>query len=108
MDFGAGWDKTNTALEIGYQTAALVDWGQTLNFNANHPLGPKEHEMNPILGKHPSRGDINTYFALTGAAHVLGSALLHEPYRMIFQGVSLGIEADAAFKNYKLGIGVKF
>lgn len=112
MDLGAGWDTTNTTLEVAYQLASVMDWAQTTNFS-QHPHEPFHgkygvEEQNPILGKHPDRASINTYFALTGALHALGSAYLREPYRTWFQGISLGVEGGQVLRNYNIGIEAKF
>lgn len=45
------WQTTSNVLII-------ADWGQTLDISARDDY----FETNPILGKYPSRGEVNTYF----------------------------------------------
>jgi hypothetical protein len=82
-----------------------IDWGQTLNI-ADHP--EKWSETNPIFGKHPSRGKVNTYFASVLVLHPLVSAVLQKKYREIWQWVSIGVSSYYVGHNYHVGISAKW
>ncbi len=98
------WDQIG--LEAAYLTLHCIDWGQTLNI-ADNPDRYWE-AVNPILGKHPSRGRVNLYFAATAMAHIAGTILLPSRYRYLWQGVAIGIEACMVRKNQKAEIKVKW
>ena len=67
------WTRQDVALQATYATLHVLDWGQT-RYIADHP---REHyERNPILGRHPSRGRVDAYFATTLALHTLVTHLL--------------------------------
>src|SRR5688572_11355512 len=71
------WKPADYALLGGAMTLLVVDWGQTRDMT-RHPnyigrcpqCGSPYYEHNPILGKSPSIGDVDKYFALA----ILGTA----------------------------------
>lgn len=98
-----GWpDYTLLAVATGF---IILDWGQTLEI-ARYPL--KYQETNPLLGKHPSVGRVNTMLAL-GLVLNLGVSRLHNKHlrRTVWAGVT-GAEGQAVMSNFNLGIRVKF
>lgn len=84
------------------QLALLGDWGQTLNI-AQH--GDRLHEMNPLLGLHPSTGSVNTYFGLASLGNLAAGALPTTP-RHIVRGGLLALELANVLRNRSLGIGM--
>lgn len=98
------WSHGDVTRETVYQVLAVVDWGQTLDIE-NHP---GMSESNPILGRHPSRARINSYFLTAGILHAVAVHYLPAPWRPAFQAVSIGIEVDAVAHNARLGIGLAF
>jgi hypothetical protein len=73
--------------------------------------------VKPILGRHPSVGKVNTYFALCEVGHATVSYLLPKkievlglkiPARNLWQAVWFGIEAGEAYHNYQGGIRIRF
>ena len=101
----AEWTATDTAFQLAYTTLHVVDWGQTLDIAKNPD---KWHETNPILGKHPSIGRVNTYFITTLIGHTFISYILPKNYRRIWQCVWIGIEGGYVAHNYHMGIRVNF
>ncbi len=103
------WTTADTAREVTYLALHVVDWGQTLEVS-NHP--EKYHEHNVILGKHPSRGEVNAYFIATGLLHPVVSYGLRkytpDGWVQAWQYVTIGIEVGATANNFKLGIGFGF
>jgi len=91
--------------EAAYWTLHIMDWGQTLEI-ARHP--EKYYELNPILGRHPGVGKVNTYFLITGIGHTLISAALPKKYRRIWQWFTIGIESSVVLHNFRIGLKVRF
>lgn len=98
------WLHSEVTREAVYQVLAAVDWGQTLDIE-NHP---GYYENNPILGKHPSRARINSYFLTTGILHAVTTHYLPSRWRPLFQYLSIGIEVNAVHINYHFGLRLAF
>jgi hypothetical protein len=101
----APWETTDVVFEGVYLTLHAVDWGQTLDIASR---GDRYHERNPLLGRHPTRGEVNTYFALTAAAHVALAHWLEPPYRAYFQLFTIALEASVTAANYRIGLRTAF
>ena len=101
----AEWTSADTAREAVYLGLHVADWGQTLSVPGNCD---RYTETNPILGKCPSRGDVNRYFAITGAAHAAVAYLLPRPYREAWQYVWIGFEAHQVATNWQAGVRFNF
>lgn len=98
------WTKEEKAYFAGFLTAGLIDWAQTREIAKN----PEYYEKwNPILGKSPSIGEVDTYFPLALGLTGLASHLLPELRRDILK-YGLTLELGATGNNYKLGVGMKF
>jgi hypothetical protein len=83
----------------------VIDWGQTRAI-ATEP--DRFRERNPILGEHPSRGEVDRYFALSVAATAGLSYVLPDPYRTWFLTGVVVLEASAVINNHQLGVKVSF
>ena len=99
------WTRADTAREVAYLALHVVDYSQTLEISDNPN---RWYEKNPIIGKHPSRGEVNTYFLITGLLHPAVAYVLPKPYREIFQYSTIAIEIYCVGNNYSLGIGGRF
>jgi hypothetical protein len=99
------FDRGDLNRELAYTALHLVDWGQTLNIARNPD---RFHERNPILGRHPSPGQVNRYMAASLAAHWLIARALKPKARKIFQGVTLVIKSGFVAGNYSVGLRVDF
>lgn len=99
------WTGTDTALEVAWQLAHAVDWGQT-RYIAKHPQDFRE--LNPFLGEHPSVGRVNTYFALTGLAHYAISRYIPAPKRRVWQSVTIGFAVGTVAHNHSIGVKIDF
>jgi hypothetical protein len=99
------WTKADTYREAAYLALHVVDWGQTLTI-ADNP--DKWHEHNPVLGTHPSRGEVNNYFILTGLLHPVVSYILPRPYREIWQYSTIVLQIGVTANNARIGIGMGF
>lgn len=98
------WTHTDTALQLSYTALHIADWGQTLDIE-NHA---NAYETNPILGRSPSRGEINTYFASTLALHWLIARVLPQKWRSQFQLGTIALEFDVISENHSAGIRLNF
>ena len=83
----------------------LVDWGQTLTI-ADNPYALRE--QNPMLGPHPTRGDVNRHFLASLALHLIILRLLPERFRPAFQYGSIGWELAITAHNARMGISIRF
>jgi hypothetical protein len=101
----AEWTTADTAREAVYLGLHVADWGQTLQI-AEHP--DRYSEANPILGRKPTRGRINRYFAATAIGHAAVSYLLPRPYREAWQYVTIGFEGATVLQNARLGVSFGF
>ena len=95
--------------ESAFQALNLVDMGTTLDIK-NHP---NLREGNPLLGRHPSDGEIVGVKLTEGALHALltHELLKHRAPAWLIQGeelIGVGIEGAAVGNNLSLGLHVRF
>lgn len=95
------WTAGDTYRHATFTGLMMADYLQTLEISRNPD---KYYERNPILGNHPSQGEVTAYFAgsyalVTGAAMVLPA-----PYRDALQYVAIGVEAGAVANNFSIGL----
>jgi hypothetical protein len=103
--WASDWSKTDIAFEATYLTMHALDWGQTLDIAERNDT---YHERNPLLGKHPTRGGVNTYFALTALLHLAIANWLDAPARTYFQIGSIALEATVIGNNYSIGLKLAY
>ena len=82
----------------------LVDWGQTLDIEHYS----RAWECNSIMGRHPTRGDINRYFASSLLIHAGIVWLLPAKLRPYFQYASIGVELAVTTHNARFGLRITF
>jgi hypothetical protein len=82
-----------------------IDWRQTV-WISKHPESFRE--LNPLLPKFPSQGQVNRYFALTGAAMVAAHYLLPPEYAKWSTRVWIGLQVGAISKNLAVGVKMDF
>ena len=90
-----------------YWSLHIVDWGQTRYIAKS----PKYYELNPILGRNPSVGKVNTYFTVTGILHTTVSYLLwrYKPrWWKWFQVITITSQATVVYHNFSIGIKLDF
>jgi hypothetical protein len=102
---GDSWTTREKVLEGTYLGLVLVDWGQTL-YIADHPDEYFEH--NKILGQHPSRGEVNTYFTTLMVTHIVIADVLNHKWREPFQWVSIILAIRTVNHNHSIGIQIDF
>jgi hypothetical protein len=98
-------DKTGLLLEGVWQTLHIADWGQTLDV-ARNPYD--YHEINPIMGRHPSVGNVNIYMGMSALVHAGISYALPKKYRTYWQSISIVVTGALVVHNNSIGLEVRF
>lgn len=110
----ADWNKDEIIAEVFWEILHVVDWGQT-RYIATHP--DEYREINPILGNHPSKREVDIYMACNAILHPIIVGLLPRRTeifgyefspRKIFQASSIMISGGLVAHNFSIGIGVEF
>lgn len=102
---GDRWTQADTLREGAFLALLWADWRQTREIVAR----PETYwEINPVLGRHPTAGRVDNYFAAAAFGHVLVALALPPPYRAAFQWVTVGWEADVVYRNYRIGLRFGF
>jgi len=101
----ADWNQDSRDRQAVYTALHFMDWAQTRAIAQNPE---RWHELNPILGTHPSTREVDQYFALTLAGHYLVANLLPAEYRSVFQHITISMEAAVTRNNVILGIKGEF
>lgn len=104
------WTTTNTVLTLTSLLAIGTDWRQSRYMSTHNPSDPnmKFQETNPILGPHPTLGQVNSIFAAVIPAHLLLAYFLDNPGRNIYLFAITAAEAIFAAKNFSVGARVEF
>src|SRR5881409_509172 len=100
------WRQSDIALAGAFTVALLIDAGHTRwlaqggwrNFR----------ESNPILGSHPTVGQLNTYTAVTGLAVLGAAAALPARVRPWLLGAALAVETFTIAGTTHQGIAIRF
>ncbi len=101
------WDWDDTAMESLYMAAHIADWGQTRDIAQQCGEGSYA-ETNPIIGRCPSIGRVNSYFFATALLHAGVAKMLPKKYRRIFQAGTLGMQIGYISNNASIGLKVNF
>jgi len=99
------WSRQDVALETTWMILHVLDWGQTLDL-ADQP--DRYHELNPILGRNPSRSQVNLYMAASALLHVGVTHVLPAKCRPWFQYVSIGVSGMCVINNFSVGLSIRF
>ena len=98
-----GWSNADSYREAAFAGLVMIDWSQTL-YGADHPQ--QYSEQNPVLGRHPSRSDVNIYMPVGMAAHAGVRCLWPPSWRTYWQWGTIGIEAVTDAHNAAIGVGI--
>lgn len=93
------------ALAVAAFLSLGLDWGQTL---AAARAPARWREQNPLLGSHPSVGQVNTYFVVAAGATALGGAVLPARARGWWYGTVAALELVTILRNHAVGVRVSF
>jgi len=107
--------SADMSMEILFAGLYAIDWGQTLDIAGRQDEG--YYETNPIIGRHPTRGRVNTIFAAFAVGQVAGTILLPTKYkiagsvlnlRRIWQMSFITVSASCVANNYAIGLHARF
>lgn len=101
----SNWSKADTNRQIVVTGLHLIDWAQTRQI-ASEP--DKYYEINPIMGKHPSKTTVDLYMATSLGGQYLVSNLLKPEYRKFWQYMWIGVKTGCVANNFNLGLTGKF
>jgi hypothetical protein len=93
------WTSGDTIRESVYLTMLAIDWGQTNNGLYTPHKDYEGYELNPIIGRHPTKTNLAIIIASTAIGHGIISYLLPEDWRAGFQYVTIGMEITAVGHN---------
>lgn len=113
------------ALWFLMNAAIVLDWGQTRQiaterippYTWSNPDGSggtlvngqyRYEEINPILGKHPTTGQVNAFFIGSLVLNNAVMVVLPSNYRPWYAGTVLAFETALIVRNGTIGIGVNF
>ncbi len=107
------WTQADTVRQVIASALMAVDWSQTLyavdhtdKYGENNPNSYGENNF--LLGRHPSRASVNTYFVIAIPANYAIARWLSPKWRPYFQYLTIGIEAAAVGNNARIGIKFYF
>jgi len=104
------WRTQDVILEVAWEGFHLVDWVTTRQITMRPD---RYYEMNPALGRHPSKDKVDFYMFSGAVLHPVVTRLLPVkvnlwdydiPVRNIFQGVTIGMSGTCAVNNLTLGL----
>ena len=98
---GIDWSQTRRIATE--QDPQYVDLGGGASVSYAQPRY-RHVETNPILGDHPTRGQVDAYFAASIAGNALVSFLLPPKYRAPWQYLSIGFQGAYVVVNFGQGI----
>lgn len=92
-----------------YDTPACAD-------PATRPLGgpctpvhrPQYEETNPLLPKHPTVRQVDTYFGLVFGGTVIASSFLPAEQRRLLIGGLVVVETIVVLRNHQIGVRISF
>ena len=96
------WTDKDELRQRAYMALHLIDWMQTSKMASDDMY----FETNPLLGRHPSTGKINTYFAATLVFNYVVARTLQTKYRNTWQSFWLGVKTTYVGHNYQIGVRV--
>lgn len=114
--YAAEWTREHIGWEAGWIFLHGLDYGQTRYIAAN----PQDwKELNPILGPHPTDGQVNLFFLGSAVAHLAMSHFAPDiaewlggdpkkDWRRRWQMMSIVIKGGVVGRNMAIGIGVRW
>lgn len=102
---GDAWSEDQLRMGAALAAATVVDWAQT-RYIADNP--DRFHETNPIMGRHPSIGRVDSYFATSILVGAVVLDALPSEYRDYALKAGLVLEVLVVSNNARIGVGVKF
>jgi hypothetical protein len=108
------WTREDSYRQAALTALLVADWGQT-RYIAKHPdqcnsKGCLEEEgiARFWIGRHPTTGQVNNYFAASIAVNAAISYVLPPVWRHGWQYLYIGYEANTVGRNRNIGIKMAF
>ena len=101
---GAPWTSEDIWLESAWQALNVADWGQTRYISESADYW----EVNPILGRNPTRRQVDAFFVTVAGLHWLISDRVNAGSRLRWQWISLGFKGSLVWHNWSIGVGFKY
>ncbi len=98
------WRASHFALAGAFAVALWIDASQTRDAMRRGDY----QEQNPILGPHPSAGQVNTYTAVAGLTVLGAAAAVPGRARQWLLGAALAVETLAIARNMRAGLTLRF
>lgn len=98
------WTDSERNMFVLNETLLVTDWLQTRNIVKRPDIF---YESNPILGRHPSMGAVNTFFA----AQLVGSYYLADYLgkdRMLWLQINTVVRGANMIRNNSIGLTMRF
>ena len=99
------WDNTDIGLAASALALRTMDWRQSREI-AENPLIFRE--INPMLGDHPSTGQVDAYFAVSALAQIGIAHVLPSKWRKIWLSCWIGMSGATVYRNNAVGLGIKW
>ena len=96
------WNTSHIALASAFSVALWIDASQT-----REAMRRGYRETNPILGPHPSVGQVNTYTAVAGLAVLGTAAAVGGRVRPWLLAVALAVETFAITSTVRQGVAIR-
>ena len=101
----SNWSRSDTYRHAALTGLMALDYAQTMKI-AREP--EHYHEMNPILGRHPSEAEVSAYFASAYAIKTAVAVALPPEYRKWWQYALIGFSGACVANNLVIGLGIGF
>ena len=99
----------DTQRQVAVTALLVMDWGQTLDMTDQYGEYEGEYaESNPLLGRYPSRGRINTYFVSVIVGHYLIGRMMSANYRKGWQWGAIVLQGYTVSHNFRAGLHIDF
>ncbi len=105
ISYADEWGDSDITKEVTWQILHIMDWKQTIMISKQPD---KYYEMNPILGRHPSKGKVNTYMSVCAIMHLGISHILPQKHREYWQYITIGMSGTTVLHNFSIGLKVSF
>jgi hypothetical protein len=96
--------KAQIAGEVAFEVLHAIDWGQTLDIAGSDEY----YEMNPIIGRYPSRGRVNLVMCATAIGHPIVTWLIPDSWRWWWIGGTSVGKAVTVIHNNRIGLKMDF
>ena len=100
------WGQETKTMFIASSIAVTADWATTRDMTRRYNEG--YYELNPILGTHPTRTEVDIYMIGMLVTNYFITDWLPEEYRNFYLGFRTVIHGSAASNNMHLGLNLKF